>query len=78
MGQNMGSVPLRPGENSENSKITILFIVWYQCVLLCFNSYMIKLSMFKIEYLWILMRLSPVPTFRAFENMWAVMLQYDQ
>ena len=46
-----GSVHLRPGENSENSKINVLFIVWYQFILQCFNSYIINFTMFKIEYL---------------------------
>ena len=45
-------VPLRPGEkNQKILKIKIMFIVWSQCVLQYFNSYMKKLPMFKIKYL---------------------------
>ena len=71
-----GSVPLTPGEKSEkNQKIKILFIVWSQCVLLCFNSYMKEYQYSKLNtylvtlfisewgycvYIEIPLRLSPV------------------
>ena len=85
------SVPLRPGEKKENSKVKILFIVWSHCVLQCFNSYMKKYQCSKLNtylvtiflsewgycvYTEIPLRLSPAPTFRALKNMSAVMLHF--
>ena len=67
-------------KKSEIRKIKIVFIVWLQYVLQCFNSYTNELPMFKIEYLsitiflseWgycvnieIPLRLSPALIFRA-------------
>ena len=38
-------------KKSKKSKIKIVFIVWSQCVLQCFNLYTNKLPMIKIEFL---------------------------
>ena len=78
-----GSVSLRPREKIKNSKVKIFFIVWSQCVLQCFNSYMKKYQCSKLNtylvtiflsewgycvYIEIPLRLSPAPTFRALKK----------
>ena len=81
-----GSVPLRPDEKSENSKIKIfcslLAPIWkipmFKIEFLSSNTLSFRVGVLCLHFVYIEvpLRLSPTPTFRALKNMRAVILHF--